>query len=115
MSALGLQKLYLESSKKHYYGRDHVTNLVIDYWSDTLNKLETDPLSLANRVDWIVKKNLIDFNSEFVFRSDLYFKNFHNFNHIFSLICLSFFKDKIGYKLEYGVLKFKSFKDLTLL
>lgn len=65
LSALDVQWQYLEMAKK-YFERDGITSLgfedepkrILELWEDTLNKLESDPLQLSHRLDWVAKFTL---------------------------------------------------------
>ena len=39
---------------------DEVGREVLDRWEHMLNGLETDPMTLANQIDWVAKKRLLD-------------------------------------------------------
>jgi len=41
-------------------GGDEVGNLVLSLWENVLSGLETDPMSLADRLDWVAKYRLFD-------------------------------------------------------
>jgi len=58
--AVDVQKKYFQAADKLYSGRDIITDLILDMWIDTLEKLEDNPLELVGRVDWVTKKALID-------------------------------------------------------
>ncbi len=58
--ATDIQRGYLKAAKKHYKGRDEITDTILALWQDTLDKLDRDPSALIGRVDWITKKALID-------------------------------------------------------
>ncbi len=65
MSALEIQWGLLERAQK--YGKSHglavvdetVGHDVLQRWEDTLNALESDPMSLAHQVDWVAKWRLV--------------------------------------------------------
>jgi proteasome accessory factor A len=56
--AVDLQRLYLEAAKEHFAGRDAETDLALAGWEKVLDGLERDPLSLADRLDWVAKFKL---------------------------------------------------------
>ena len=62
VTAVELQWEYLRLARKYSeeYGADEVTNDVLDRWEETLEGLETDPMSMARRLDWVAKKQLLD-------------------------------------------------------
>ena len=56
-SALQIQRAYHEASRAHESrtpaGVDAATAQILDLWGEVLDALETNPLSLANRLDWV--------------------------------------------------------------
>lgn len=66
MSALDIQWQLLERARSwaDRYGLDSVTvddgKRVLEEWENVLTGLESDPLSVANVVDWVAKKRLVD-------------------------------------------------------
>lgn len=58
ISAIDLQRRYLEAAQRYLGRRDAQTDMVLREWERTLNDLETDPLSTADRLDWSAKKIL---------------------------------------------------------
>jgi Pup amidohydrolase len=61
-TALEIQGRYLEWLSKYVEKEldDPVWDLVISEWERTLQRLETDPDSLADTLDWVAKKRLIE-------------------------------------------------------
>ncbi|MCI0543577.1 MAG: proteasome accessory factor PafA2 [Actinobacteria bacterium] len=61
-TALDLQARYLEWLTKYAEKEldDPVWDLVIGEWGRTLDLLETDPMKLADTLDWVAKKRLFD-------------------------------------------------------
>ena len=65
MSAIDHQREYLALAQK-YLSTDEATSSlpetdwVLTEWEDTLNALEADPMSLADRLDWVAKKWLLE-------------------------------------------------------
>ena len=57
-SAIDVQRIYMEAATR-YMGRDEDTDWTLLNWDLTLNQLEQDPMS-ANKLDWVIKKRLID-------------------------------------------------------
>lgn len=55
ISAIDLQRRYLDAAKRYLYRRDPQTDLVIREWETILDDLERDPLSTADRLDWAAK------------------------------------------------------------
>jgi proteasome accessory factor A len=58
ISAVDLQRLYLKEAARRYGGRDTQTDWVLSEWNRTLDDLERDPMSTANRLDWTAKRKL---------------------------------------------------------
>lgn len=58
ISAIDLQRLYLEASKKRLAGVDAQTDWVLAEWEKTLDALERDPMTLANKLDWVAKRKM---------------------------------------------------------
>ncbi|HLK58796.1 MAG TPA: proteasome accessory factor PafA2 family protein [Chthonomonadaceae bacterium] len=60
VTALEIQRLYLNEAKQRLSGLDEDADWTLAEWEATLNALETDPLSLADRLDWVAKFRLLD-------------------------------------------------------
>lgn len=65
LTAVQLQMEYFELARKYVderYGTDadEQTKDILTRWEDTLNRLETDPMSLAGELDWIAKRELME-------------------------------------------------------
>lgn len=60
ISAIEIQRLYLAEAQRRLRGRDEDTDWTLTEWEATLNALETDPLSLADRLDWVAKYRLLE-------------------------------------------------------
>lgn len=58
ISAIDLQRIYLEASIKRLKGVDEQTDWVLGEWEATLDALERDPMTLADRLDWVAKKKM---------------------------------------------------------
>lgn len=58
ISAIDLQRRYLDAAKKYFKRRDAQTDDVLNEWERTLDDLERDPLSTADRLDWSAKYQL---------------------------------------------------------
>jgi len=57
--AVDLQRRYLECAQR-FRGRDGETDLLLDEWEAVLDGLERDPLTLADRLDWVAKYRLLE-------------------------------------------------------
>jgi proteasome accessory factor A len=60
MPAVDLQRLYLEAAQTLFAGRDEQTDWVLREWDYALTGLETDPMLLDDRVDWVAKRKLLE-------------------------------------------------------
>ena len=60
ISAVDLQRFYLEAAQRYLAGKDEQTDLALVEWENVLDGLERDPMSLADCVDWVAKKQLLD-------------------------------------------------------
>ena len=66
ITALEMQFRYLEAAKEYAIagglaalGDDAEAKEVLRMWEDVLNALQTDPMSLADRLDWVAKYRLV--------------------------------------------------------
>jgi proteasome accessory factor A len=62
-TALEVQRTHLALAEK-YRGEDVETDWVLDEWKCTLDGLESDPMSLGDRLDWVAKKRLMEMYRE---------------------------------------------------
>jgi proteasome accessory factor A len=60
MPSVDLQRLYLELAQRYLTGRDTQTDWVLREWDYALTGLETDPMLLDDRVDWVAKWKLLE-------------------------------------------------------
>ncbi len=65
LTGIQLQMEYLDLAKKYVEDRygadaDPQTVDVLARWEDVLNRLESDPMSLADQLDWVAKLKLIE-------------------------------------------------------
>jgi proteasome accessory factor A len=60
ISAIDLQRKYLDLARQHYAGQDSETDWVITEWESVLNQLARDPMSLTDSLDWVAKKWLLE-------------------------------------------------------
>ena len=59
--ATDVQRLYLEAAEKQLGGdADEDTAWVLKEWAVVLQALEHDPLELADRIDWVAKRTLLE-------------------------------------------------------
>ncbi len=59
MSAVDLQRFYLEAGKTHLKGKDEQTDEALHEWEWVLDNLERDPMKLNKHLDWVAKKQLL--------------------------------------------------------
>ncbi|WP_188539749.1 depupylase/deamidase Dop [Kocuria dechangensis] len=62
LTGVQLQRLYLDAARAHELaggGPDAATREVLELWEEVLDALESDPLSLADRLDWVAKYALL--------------------------------------------------------
>jgi len=63
-TALEIQMTYWERAQAYLAAlgssADETTRDLIDYWGDVLQKLATNPIELAQELDWVIKKNVMD-------------------------------------------------------
>ena len=57
--AVDLQRIYLAAARERLDGRGSDTEWVLRSWEETLDSLERNPLSLADRLDWVAKRSLL--------------------------------------------------------
>jgi len=58
ISAIDLQRRYLDAAKRYLHRRDAQTDLVLTEWETILDDLERDPMSTSDRLDWSAKRVL---------------------------------------------------------
>ncbi len=58
--ALELLKRYLRVAEAYFAGRDTVTDAILVLVEDTLQKLGKDPWKLRNRLDWVIKLDILN-------------------------------------------------------
>lgn len=63
-TALEIQMTYWERAQAYLAAlgssADETTRDLIEYWGDVLRKLATNPMELAQELDWAIKKNVMD-------------------------------------------------------
>lgn len=57
-----IQRAYLEQSYKYFDRLEKVPLIyeIMNYWADTLEKLEKNPSDLSTKIDWLIKYELIN-------------------------------------------------------
>jgi proteasome accessory factor PafA2 len=59
ISAIDVQRLYLEAAKRADLSNDAETSWLLDEWETALHDLERDISFMGDRVDWVAKKRLL--------------------------------------------------------
>ena len=59
-TAIEVQRVYQQEAENRLRGQDEDTDWTLTEWAATLNALETDPLSLSDRLDWAAKYQLLN-------------------------------------------------------
>ncbi|MDA0747950.1 MAG: proteasome accessory factor PafA2 family protein [bacterium] len=86
ISAIDIQRRYLELAQRHLQGMDEESDWVLVEWAETLDGLERDPMAMTDRLDWVTKKWMLDMfvESEGVEWSDPWLQSldleYHNIN-----------------------------------
>ncbi|BDI32945.1 proteasome accessory factor PafA2 [Capsulimonas corticalis] len=57
--AVDVQRVFLAAAKERLAGRGADTDWTLRAWEETLNSLESNPLSLDDRLDWVAKRALL--------------------------------------------------------
>lgn len=60
MRALDVQRLYLEVAHRHLAGEDAETDEALALWAEVLDGLASDPSSVADKVEWVAKRDLLE-------------------------------------------------------
>jgi proteasome accessory factor A len=60
ITAIEIQRIYLREAQQRLRGMDEDTDWTLAEWAAVLDALESDPMSLADRVDWVAKFRLLD-------------------------------------------------------
>lgn len=60
ISAIDLQRVYLGAAQQFLKGKDEQTDEVLVHWEEVLDLLEEDPMQLADRLDWVAKKQMLE-------------------------------------------------------
>lgn len=60
ISAVDIQRIFLDAARTHLSGRDPQTDWVLREWETVLDALETDPMQLVDRLDWVAKRALLE-------------------------------------------------------
>jgi proteasome accessory factor PafA2 len=64
MTAVEVQRYYLDAAAQQFAGRDAETDWVLREWETVLHLLETDPDALGDRLDWVAKRQLLSLFAE---------------------------------------------------
>lgn len=60
IGAVDVQRVYLAAAKERLTGLSPDADLVLETWEQTLDRLDADPLSLADTLDWAAKRALLE-------------------------------------------------------
>ena len=60
IGAIDLQRMYLKAAQERYTGRDEQTDYVLTEWAKCLDALERDPYELADKLDWVAKRKMME-------------------------------------------------------
>ncbi len=62
MTAVQVQGAYLDLALSYTAGRDNADWVpdVLEKWTDALGCLERDPMELSDKIDWVIKKSMIE-------------------------------------------------------
>jgi proteasome accessory factor PafA2 len=60
LSAIDIQRAYWQAAHERFAGRDPETDWVLQEWRTVLDTLESDPDLLADRLDWVAKRQLLN-------------------------------------------------------
>jgi len=60
ISAIDIQRMYLEKALKHCDHNDPEVNWLLREWENVLNDLEVDYMRCVDRLDWVSKKHLLN-------------------------------------------------------
>ncbi len=61
LSAIEIQRIYLERAKKLFKGENEgYSKEILEKWESVLDQLEEDPSLLSKELDWLIKKEMIE-------------------------------------------------------
>lgn len=58
--SIDVQRIYLELAQQAFGGESEQTDWVLREWEAILDGLEKDPLTLADRIDWVAKRQIVE-------------------------------------------------------
>jgi proteasome accessory factor A len=59
ISAIDLQREYLKAAEL-YRGCNDQTDWILDEWESVLDGLESDPMAMGDRIDWVAKRQIVE-------------------------------------------------------
>ncbi|SNU00694.1 proteasome accessory factor A [Ruaniaceae bacterium KH17] len=59
-TALDVQRMYLDLAAEHLAGEDDETDFALALWDEVLTGLASDPDSVADAVEWVAKKQILE-------------------------------------------------------
>ncbi len=60
ISSIDHQRLFLEAALKAFSNECEETSWILQHWESTLDALDSDPMQLTDRIDWVTKKWLLE-------------------------------------------------------
>jgi len=60
ISSIDHQRLFLEAARKAFSNEREETSWILQHWESTLDALDSDPMQLTDRIDWVTKKWLLE-------------------------------------------------------
>ena len=60
ITAIELQRRYWRACEAAYSGKSPDADWILNEWQDVLNRLESDPLALSDRLDWVAKRQIVN-------------------------------------------------------
>jgi proteasome accessory factor A len=60
IGAVDLQRIYLTAAKERFAGEGGDVDWTLSAWETTLDALARDPMELADRLDWVARRSLLD-------------------------------------------------------
>lgn len=60
LTATAVQRIYQQEAENRLRGTSEETDWILNEWDTVLTALETDPMTLADRLDWVAKYRLLN-------------------------------------------------------
>ncbi len=86
LTAIEIQKVYLDSAKKYLdvLSSDASAGDILSKWEHALSCLSDNPMQLDSQIDWVIKKKVLSAKIDFSHSFDL---QYHNINPEYGLYC----------------------------